>query len=84
MLPTIGQYSIDITINYSFKCYDAPEARIAYSLAHVFSCTIFQTWILYTFCKQITLYCIEKLFLFKKNVFNVFKMLMKKKIDPPL
>ena len=36
VLPTIGQYSIDITIKYNFKCYDALEALIANNWAQVF------------------------------------------------
>ena len=36
VLPAMGQYSIDITIKYSFKCYYAIAAFVAYNWAHVF------------------------------------------------
>ena len=36
VLPTIGQYSIDISFKYSFKCWGALEALIAYNWAYVF------------------------------------------------
>ena len=41
MLPTLGQYSIDITIEYCFMCWDALEALIAYNWARLFWCSIF-------------------------------------------